>query len=109
MSDLRVEKQALLSDAKAWHQAAEELSAPATSIEPLTLNGADDVMGMGSRMGIDANYEEARTRILELIAQATDYFDRLAGALVDVGQTYENNDQDYADRLSRLEAEIDNE
>src|SRR5699024_12257411 len=70
MADLKVEKQALLSDANVWHQASGDLDEPAATIQPLTLNGADDVMGLGSRLGIDTTYERARTKMLQLIEQA---------------------------------------
>jgi|GEM_PF-5064294 len=109
MADLKVEKQALLSDANVWHQASGDLDEPAATIQPLTLNGADDVMGLGSRLGIDTTYERARTKMLQLIEQANGYFDDLAGALINVGEEYERAESDFAEKLDRLKHELEDE
>lgn len=109
MADLKVEKQALLSDARVWHRASEDLAEPRSAMQPLTLNGADDVMGLGARMGIDTTYERARTKMLELIDQASGYFDELAGALISVGEEYQRADHAYAAKLDRLRKELEDD
>lgn len=109
MADLEVEKQALLSDAKVWHRASDDLDDPTKSLEPLTLDGARDVMGLGERLGIDSTYEQARTKMSELLDQASSYFDDLASALVDIGKEYENSDSEYADKLDRLKQKLEDD
>jgi hypothetical protein len=95
-----VEIAALRSDAKAWDQAAQDLSGPIDSIRPLTLNGADDVTGLGQRMGIDASYEKARSRMEQLMGQAVEYFGIIADALLAVAAEYERME---AEGVSRFE------
>lgn len=107
MGDLEVEKQALLSDARVWHQASEDLADPKEAMQPLAINGAPDVTGLGERMGIDTTYEQARTKMLELIDQAMGYFDELSGALINVGEEYEQSESEYANKLDKLKGKLE--
>lgn len=91
-----VEINALKSDAKAWDDAATALEAPKQGIAPLTLNGADDVMGLGERMGIDDSYEKARSGIETQLGQAMEYFGVMSTALTNVATEYEQMDAQQA-------------
>lgn len=107
MSDLTVDIRALYSDGKVWHQASEDLAQPTAAIEPLTLNGADDVTGLGARLGIDTSYERARQKMLALMGEAAGYFDSLASTLVDVAIEYQTEEEKYAERLDDLRRELE--
>lgn len=109
MSDFTVDIRALYSDGKAWHQASEDLAKPTAAIEPLTLNGADDVTGLGSRLGIDTSYESARQKMLDLMGEASGYFDSLASTLVDVAIEYQTEEEKYAERLHDLQRELEDD
>lgn len=76
MSDLDVTIAALRSDAKAWRNAGSDLADPKTAVEPLTLDGATDVMFIGAQRGIDETYERLRTKMDELMGQATKRWSR---------------------------------
>lgn len=101
---LKVEIAALRTDAKAWDQAADDMSDPRNAVVPLTLNGANDVMGLGSRMGIDVTYETARSKAEELMGQAAGYFIELATALTDTAAYYEAQEQARASEFAQLTA-----
>lgn len=96
-----VEIAALKSDAKAWDQAAKDLSGPIDAIRPLILNGADDVTGLGQRMGIDASYEKARGNVERLMNDAVRYFGDIADTLLAVAAEYERLEQAAVDRFGQ--------
>lgn len=103
---LEVEINALKSDAKAWDQAATDMDGPIQGIAPLTLNGADDVMGLGERLGIDDSYEQARSKMAELMGQAIEYFGAMSTALTDVATNYEQMEQAGHARFSSQEGNL---
>ncbi|MQA61227.1 MAG: hypothetical protein GEU86_06965 [Actinophytocola sp.] len=76
-------------DAKLWDQAANDLNDPKHAVGPLTLDGANDVTGLGQRMGIDATYEQARAKVEQLLGEGQEYLGRLADTLLAVAADYE--------------------
>jgi hypothetical protein len=98
-----VEVNALKSDAKAWSDASTALEAPKQAIAPLTLNGADDVMGLGERMGIDDSYEKARSGIENMLGQAMEYFNTMSSSLTAVATDYEQMEQGNVVRQNSIQ------
>lgn len=105
--DLKTEISALRTDAKAWDQAASDMDAPKSTVSTLTLNGANDVMGLGDRMGIDDTYEKARSKAEELMGQATKYFGVLADQLYHIADYYEQQEAAGASDFQQQENEVE--
>jgi len=61
--DIRTNAEALRGDAAIWDQVASDMDGPIQAIAGLTLNGANDVTGLGQRLGIDDSYEKARSEM----------------------------------------------
>jgi len=101
-----VEINALKSDAKVWDDAATALEAPKQAIAPLTLNGADDVMGLGERMGIDDSYEKARSGIENMCGQAMEYFGTMSTSLIAVAGEYEQMDVQQASGYNSQQGDL---
>lgn len=102
----KTEISALKDDAKVWDQASNDTDKPKGALAPLTLDGADDVMGLGDRMGIDDTYEQARTRMEELLGQAKEYFASLADSLVAVAGNYEAREAAAAGKFQQHQGEV---
>jgi uncharacterized protein YukE len=103
MDGFEVEINALKSDAKVWDKAASDMDGPIQAIRPLTLNGADDVTGLGQRMGIDTSYEKARSNMETQMTQAVEYFHSLSSALTDVATNYEQMEASGASNMQSQE------
>lgn len=97
--DIDVAHDALLSDAQAWDQAATGLGGPKGAVAPLQLNGAADVMGKGSELGLDDTYNEIRRLTESMLEQGSAYFTDLAETLRAVSADYAAEDEDAANYL----------
>lgn len=69
MTDLSVALEAMRSDANTWATAADRLDAPSAAITGLTLTGAD-LSRWAVDSGLDRTYEQARTALEDVVAQA---------------------------------------
>lgn len=107
MSDLSVEIQALRDDAKVWDQAAGDIAAPRQAVSGLTVDGGHDVTGMGARMGVDQTYEQARSKIEELLGQGQEYLGVLADRLVAVANDYQAREQGSASGFAQLDGQME--
>lgn len=102
-----VEIAALKSDADIWDKAAGDMDAPIQAIRPLTLDGADDVMGLGQRMGIDTTYEKARAMMEAQMIQGVEYFGTMSTALREVATNYEQQELDSSESFQSTEDELE--
>lgn len=101
-----VEIAALRSDADIWDKAGTDLAAPIEAIAPLTLDGADDVMGLGQRMGIDTTYERARSMMEQQMYQGVEYFGTMSLALREVATNYEQQELTSAEGFRSTQGEL---
>lgn len=104
---LEVEIAALKTDADAWDQAGTDLDGPTSAIADLTLDGANDVTGMGERMGIDATYETLRGNMESLMTQAKEYFGELADGLISIADYYEKQESATSNNMSSVEDDVE--
>lgn len=101
-----VEIKALKDDADIWDKAATDMDGPIQAIAPLTLNGADDVMGLGQRMGIDTTYERARSMMEAQMNQGVTYFGTMSTALREVATNYEQQELASSENFQSTEDEL---
>lgn len=92
MTDIKVAIAALRSDAKAWDEAADALDKPTGVVPGLTLNGGDDVTGLGERMGVHTTYHNVQIKMEQLLKEASEYFRELASTLLTVADDYEQRE-----------------
>ncbi len=101
-----VEIAALTGDADIWDKAAGDMDGPIQAIGPLTLNGANDVMGLGERMGIDDTYEKARSMMEAQMIQGVEYFGTMSTALREVAANYEQQELTSAEGFQSTQGEL---
>lgn len=78
---------------------------PKHAVGPLTLDGANDVTGLGQRMGIDATYEQARAKVEQLLGEGQEYLGRLADTLLAVAADYEAREHASGSSFNQKDAE----
>jgi hypothetical protein len=104
--DIQTNAQVLRDDAAIWDQAAVDMDGPIQAIAGLTLNGADDVTGLGSRLGIDTSYEKARSEMEAQFKQAVEYFGVMASAVREVADNYERQEAANAEGFTSTQGEL---
>ena len=92
MTDISVALEAMRSDATAWATAADNLDSPRSTIGGLALTGADVSMWAVDR-GLDRTYNDARTALEDMLAQATEAFRSLSESLHSAANTYEAEEE----------------
>ncbi|MPY96753.1 MAG: hypothetical protein GEU97_01920 [Actinophytocola sp.] len=105
--NLGVEIQSLREDAKVWDQAASDIAEPKRAVSGLTVNGGQDVTGMGERMGVDQTYERARRKVEELLGQGQEYLGVLADTLIAVANDYQAREQGSERGFRALDGELE--
>jgi len=105
--DIRTNAEALRGDADIWDQVATDMDAPIQAIAGLTLNGANDVTGLGQRLGIDDSYEKARSEMEAQFKQAVEYFGVMASAVREVADNYERQEAANAEGFQSTQGELE--
>jgi hypothetical protein len=98
--DLKTAVAALRSDADVWDGAAKDLNGPQQAIGTLGLTGRDVSM-YGVDKGIDKTYAGAQAALENMLQQAAQNFDALAGALRHAADLYDHTETGNQQRLYR--------
>lgn len=101
--DLKVDLNALRSDAAMWDDAADRITGPIQTIAQLHLAGGPDFSGLGERMGLHVSYGHVRNRMEQFMADAADYFESLADTLRKVANYHEELETGNAERFGQIE------
>ncbi|WP_309115773.1 type VII secretion target [Saccharothrix sp.] len=101
MTDLSVALEAMRSDANTWATAADRLDAPSAAITGLTLTGAD-LSRWAVDSGLDRTYEQARTALEDVVAQAGRAFHDLSTTLRAAADTYEREEEANLHALNKI-------
>jgi hypothetical protein len=95
---IRVALNAIRSYAKSWTAAASDLGKPKSTAAGLDLSAADVSM-WGTDYGIDRLYNDLRTKLEDVLGQASESFTTIGTKLIDAANTYE---QEEAQNLHRF-------
>lgn len=92
MTDIDVALQALRSDAELWSTAASSLDEPKAAVGGLALSGAEMSM-YAVDLGLDRTYNDARTRMIDMLGQGQENFTNLSQALRAAADTYQREEE----------------
>jgi|GEM_PF-3832492 len=92
MTAFDVATQALRADAQIWSTACADLDAPISAIGGLALSGAE-MSRYAVDAGLDRTYNDARTRLMDMLSRARQNFTNLSQALDAAADTYQREEQ----------------
>lgn len=92
---------ALRSDATVWEHAADSLNAPRSAAGDLHLTPAD-VSVFAADQGLDHTYDDACTKLQQVLAQASENFLNIAHALRESADTYQREDEQGLHRFKGI-------